>query len=290
MIKVKLLLSIAIILTMLMVAGCTGTKTAIDTDHMGTAMASAADNYHAKVSDLKQKISEIRTMARPDNNSTLDDYQRWLDQYRASINNTWDQYNDTANAGNAYLLQLANTSDEYRSVTSDLDVFKNDINGLESDYRQAVATVETYKAKLAALNTYKDALNATFTAYTNLTKFGSSAKISSMGDYGKYVGGYKVLLDDYDARCNDAIGAGHAYQQYCDPESAEYAGIAQNEKALKDGMGNAQASYEQDESPTTTVSPVPRPMPRRPQTIIPVRRTRYRPRKKTWTSMIRQLP
>ena len=139
MIKVKLLLSIAIILTMLMIAGCTGTKTAIDTGHTGTAMASAADNYHAKVNDLKQQISDIRAMARPDNNSTLDDYQRWLDQYRASINNTWDQYNDTVKAGNAYLLQLDNTSDEYRSVTSDLDVFKNDINGLESDYRQAVA-------------------------------------------------------------------------------------------------------------------------------------------------------
>ena len=69
-----------------------------------------------------------------------------------------------------------------------------------------------------------------------------------MSDYGTYVGGYKVLLDDYDARCNDAIDAGHAYQQYFDPESAEYASIAQNEKALKDGMGNAQASYDKMKS------------------------------------------
>ena len=141
MVKVKLLLWIAIILAMLMIAGCTGTKTAMDTGHMGTAMASAADYYHAKVNDLKQQIGEIRAMARPDNNSTLDDYQRWLDQYQASINDTWDQYNDTVKAGNAYLLQLANTSDEYRSVTSDLDVFKNDINGLESNYQQMVARV-----------------------------------------------------------------------------------------------------------------------------------------------------
>ncbi len=244
MIKVKLLLSIAIILTMLMMAGCTGTKTAVDTGHMGTAMTSAADYYHAKVNDLKQQIGAIRTIAQPDNNSTPDDYQRWLDQYQASINDTWDQYNDTAKAGNAYLLQLDNTSDEYRSVTSDLDVFKNDINSLESNYQQMVARVEIYKAKLDALTKYKDALNATSAAYNKLAGLGGSMKINSMSDYSSYIGQYKLLIDDYDARCNDAIDAGHTYQQYCDPQSAEYAGIAQNENALKDAMGKAQASYD----------------------------------------------
>lgn len=244
MFKVKLLLWIAIILTMLMIAGCTGTKTAVDTGHMGTAISSAADFYHAKVNDLKQQIGEIRAMPQPDNNSTMDDYQRWLDQYQASINDTWHQYNDTVKAGDTYLLQLDNTTDEYRSVTSDLDVFKNDITGLESNYQQMVARVETYKAKLDALNTYKDALNATSAAYDNMTKFGSSTKINSMNDYSSYVGGYKLLMNDYDARCKDAIDAGHTYQQYCDPQSPEYAGIAQNENALKDGMGKAQASYD----------------------------------------------
>lgn len=244
MTKVKFLLWIAIILTTLTMAGCTGTKTAMDTGHMGTAMTSAADYYHAKVNDLKQQIDEIRTIAQPDNNSTLVDYQRWLDQYQTSINDTWDQYNLTVQAGNTYLLQLDNTSDEYRSVTSDLDVFKNDLNGLESNYQQMVARVETYKEKLDALNKYKDALNATSVAYTKLANLGGTSKINSMSDYSSYVGQYKLLLNDYDARCNDAIDAGHTYQQFCDPQSAEYAGIAQNENALKDGMSKAQASYD----------------------------------------------
>ncbi len=244
MVKVKLLLCVAIILAMLTMAGCTGTKGAQDTGHTGTAMTSAADFYHAKANNLRQEIDEIRTMARPDNNSTIDEYQQWLDQYQTSINDIWDQYNNTADAGNAYLLKLDNTSDEYRSVTSDLDVFKNDIKGLESDYQRMIAQFETYKAKFAALTKYKDALNATSAAYDSLTKFGSSAKINSMSDYSSYVSGYKLRLNDYDSRCNDAIAAGHAYQQYCDPQSAEYAGIAQNENALKDGMSKAQASYD----------------------------------------------
>lgn len=240
--KVKLLLWIAIILVILTTAGCTGTKTAVDTGHVG-ASASAADLYHAKVNDLKQQIGEIKAMARPDNNSTLEDYQKWLGQYRDGINDTWKQYNETAESGNAYLLRLDNTSDEYRGVTSDLDVYKNDINGLESDYRQMVADLAIYKAKFDALNAYKDALNVTASAYNNLTRYGSKAKINSLGDYSTYVGGYKVRLDDYDARCNDAIDAGQAYQQYCDPGSEEYAGIEQNEKSLNDGIGLARASY-----------------------------------------------
>lgn len=243
MVKVKLLLSIAMILAMLMIAGCTGTKTALDTGHMGTATTGVGADYHAKANDLKQQIGEIRTMVRPDNNSTIDDYQRWLGQYQDRINGTWGQYNDTVKAGDAYLLQLNNSSDEYRGVTSDLDVFKNDIIGLESDYRKTVAEFEVYRARLAALNRYKDALNATSTAYSELTSYSSNAKINSMNDYSTYVSGFKGKLDSYDSRCYEAINAGHAYQQYCDPGSAEYAGIAQNEKALNDGIAKAQASY-----------------------------------------------
>jgi chromosome segregation ATPase len=243
MVKVKLLLWIAIILAMLLMAGCTGTKTALDTGHTGAATTDVAMDYHTKVNDLKTQIGDIRAMVRPDNNSTIDDYEHWLGQYRDRINGTWDQYNDTVKAGNAYLLQLANTSDEYRGVTSDLDVYKNDINGLESDYSKTVAEFETYKAKFTALNRYKDALNATSAAYNDLTNYSSNAKINSMNDYSTYISGFKGQLDHYDSTCFEAINAGRAYQQYCDPGSAEYAGIAQNEKALNDGINKAQASY-----------------------------------------------
>ncbi len=243
MVKVKLLLPIAIILAMLMMAGCTGTKTAMDTGHSGSATTNAADNYHAKANDLKQQIGDIRAMALPGNNSTMEDYNRWLSQYRSSINDTWDHYNDTVKAGNAYLLLLNNSSDEYRGVTSDLDVFRNDINSLESGYQQRVAEFKIYQDKSDSLARYKDDLNATSSAYNDLTGYISNTKITSMDVYRTYISGFKALLDRYCASCNNAIDAGRAYQQYLDPKSAEYAGIAQNEKALSDGIIKAQSSY-----------------------------------------------
>jgi hypothetical protein len=236
-------------MTMLIASGCAGTKTMVGIDD---AKASAANDYNAKASDLRQQIDDIRSMERPGGNSTMNDYRLWLDRYGQQVNNTWDLYNETAKAGNTYLRELDSRSDMYKNITAAIVAFKNDVHALESDYRQAVGDTGAFQARLedrlAALSTYKDALNATVSAYNDLVGFSNSTKISSMGDYSTYINGFRGKMDAYDALCNDAIKAGQAYQQYCDPGSAEYDGVTRNEQALKDSMTKVQSAYDNMQS------------------------------------------
>lgn len=239
--RYKLLLGITIIMTMLITSGCAGTKTMVGIDD---AKASAANDYNVKASDLKQQIDDIRSMERPGSNSTMDDYRQWLNRYGQSINTTWDMYNETVKAGNTYLRTMDSRSDAYKNVTSAIVGFKNDIYALESDYRKAINDTGTFQVKQKALGDYKDALNATMSAYNDLAQFSNVTKISSMSDYRAYIDGFKSRMDTYDARCNDSIKAGQAYQQYLEPVSAEYNGVARNEQALKDSMSKAHDLYD----------------------------------------------
>jgi hypothetical protein len=228
-------------MTMLIASGCAGTKSMVGT---GDAKASAASDYNAKADELRQQIGEIRSMERPGSNSTMDDYQLWLGRYGRQINNTWNMYNETVKAGNTYLHMLDSESDMYKNVTSAIVGFKNDIHALESDYRKAIDDTGTFQAKLEALGVYKDALNATMSAYNDLAQFSNGTKVSSMSDYRAYIDGFKGKLDVYDARCNDSINAGRAYQQYFERGSAEYDGVAKNEQALQESMSKAHGVYD----------------------------------------------
>lgn len=234
--KFKLLAVMAIVVVMLAMAGCTGTKTASQTVLSNDPKTAIMNTYNAELDALKQQINDIKKLTQPNNTGTIEQYIGWMDNYRAMLNQSRDKYNSTAKAGDAYLQYLDRSSDEYRNVTSSMDALKNDINMLDQSYGMI-------KGKFSALNEYREKLNATVTAYNRLADYGKDAKVNSMGDYDAYMNGFKGPMDDYVARCNEAIAAGQQYQQYCDPGSDEYIGVARNEQSLRDGIVKANDVY-----------------------------------------------
>lgn len=244
----KLLFGLLIIAA-LITAGCTGTKTMVGNDALSSAGQSARDDYKKYSVELKDEISDIKTNYRFPENATLDQYRAWLDGLGGKVALCRQMYDNTSAASKKYLAYLNNSSDEYRNVTSDDAIFQSDIESLNESYRQYSDHLDLSIKKMAIMDEYKAKLNGTTDAYNDLTGYASNAKVDSEGSYSQFIDGLGGKAGAFEASVNEAVKAGDEYLSYCEPGSAEYKAVEDNNNALKGSVSecwNVYNKYKKD--------------------------------------------
>ncbi len=232
-----------LIIAALMIAGCTGTKTMVGNNGLSADGQSAQKDYQKYSGELKDEISYLKFHYNISQNATLDEYKTWLGGYAERLDLCRQMYNNTSAASKKYLPYLNNSSEEYRNVTSDDAVFQSDIESLNRSYGQHADHLDLSIKMAAALGKYTQALNETYDAYNDISSFAGGAKVTSEEDYASFLEGFDRKAQAYKKYAGDAVKAGEEYQQFFDPESAEYAAIEENDNALIDSIRQCDATY-----------------------------------------------
>ncbi|BAI61285.1 hypothetical protein MCP_1213 [Methanocella paludicola SANAE] len=232
-----------LIIAALLIAGCTGTKTMAGNNGLSADGQSALKDYQKYSSELKDEISYMKFHYTLSENATLDEYKAWLGGYAEKLDLCRKMYNDTSAASKKYLPYLNNSSEEYRNVTSDDAIFQSDIESLNRSYDQFADYLDLSIKRATALGKYTQAMNETYDAYNDISSFAGGAKVSSEEDYASFLDGFDRKAQAYKKYAGDAVKAGEEYQQFFDPESAEYAAIEENNNALIDSIRQCEATY-----------------------------------------------
>lgn len=242
--KIKLLFGVLVI-TAIIMAGCTGTKTMVGKNQtsMPAGQSAAMSEYKKYAGELTDEINYLTNHYKAPDNATLDQYREWLDGYKEKLALCSQMYNNTSRAAERYLAYLNNTSDEYKNVTAADAAFRKDLASLNDTYRQYSDDLNTSIKKTAALEVYRNKLNGTVDAYNDLNSYAKGAKVDSESAFAVFLDGFKGKVSAFESSVNDAIAAGEAYKQYCDPGSDEYKGVDDNARALRDNVQKCWDAY-----------------------------------------------
>ncbi len=234
-----------LIIAALIMAGCTGTKTMAGNGVSGLTAdgLSAQKDYQKYSSELKDEISYLKFHYNLSANATLDEYKTWLGGYAERLDLCRQMYNNTSTASKKYLPYLNNSSEEYRNVTSDIAIFRSDIESLDKSYDQYADSLNLSIDRAAALEKYSLAMNETYEAYNDLTSFAGGAKVNSEEEYASFLDGFDRRAQAFKHYADEAVKAGEEYQQYFDQESAEYTAIEDNNYAVIDSVRQCQDTY-----------------------------------------------
>ncbi len=242
--RLKLLFGLLIIVT-LITAGCTGTKTVMGKDQASVpaGQLAAQNTYKDRAAELSDEINYLQNDYRLSNSTTLDQYKVWLDGFSDKLALCGQMYNNTSTAADTYLAYLNNSSDEYGNVTSAVTGFRDNISSLNTSYWQYADYYNVSVKKMAALEVYKNKLNASMDIYNDLTAFAKNAKIDSIDAYSGFISGFEERTRNYQSSVDAAVAAGDDYKQYCDNGSDEYKGVEANDNALTDNVKKCWDTY-----------------------------------------------
>ncbi len=242
--KIKFIFGLLIIAA-LITAGCTGTRTMVGNDSSPAAgQAAALNDYRKSAMELTDEINFIRNHYPLSPNATVDEYKAWLGGFGEKLALCRQMYNNTSVAAKKYLGYLNNSSQEYANVTAADAGFARDIEELNQTYLNHTQSLNLTIKKMAALEKYMSKLNATMDAYNSLTGFSKSARVDSMDAYGRFLDGFRSRANTYECCVDAAIAAGDEYASYCVPGSDEYNALQDNNNALRDGVKQCWATYD----------------------------------------------
>jgi len=242
--KTKLMFGLLIIAT-LITAGCTGTKSIVGKDQttLSAGQSAALNDYKKYAGQLSDEIDYLKNHYTLPANVTLDQYKIWLDGFNDRLILSKDMYNNTSIAAKKYLGYLNNSSDDYKNVTAADAGFVNDLAALNLTYWQNADYFNMSVKKMAVMDDYRTKLNASMDAYNDLSAFAKGAKVDSLGAYSAFVSGFGSKTSIYDAKVKAAVAAGDEYMNYCDPGSAEYKAVQDNDNALLDNLNKCHDAY-----------------------------------------------
>ncbi|AFD00878.1 hypothetical protein Mtc_2140 [Methanocella conradii HZ254] len=239
-----------LIVAALIVSGCTGTRTMVgkenntSTNDLIAAQKAAAQNeYKKSAGELNDEIDFLKNHYKPPQNCTLEDYRLWLDGFRDRLGLCRQMYDNVSVAAKKYLGYLNESSEEYANLTSEDTGFIDDINSLDGTYRQYSDYLNVTIKKMAALRGYQEKLNASVAAYNDLTAFSKGARVDSEDSYASFLDGFNGKVSAYESKANAAIAAGEEYLKYCEPGSAEYQAVTDNNNALRDNARKCREAY-----------------------------------------------
>ncbi len=240
--RLKLLFGLLIIVA-LITAGCTGTKTLVGSMPASAGQTAAMKDYKDRVTELSDEINYLQNFYKLPDNTTVDQYKTWLDGFSEKLALCGQMYNNTSMAADTYLKYLNNSSDEYTNVTSTVAGLSSNISSLNTTFWQYSDYLNQSIKKQAALQVYKDRLNQSMDAFSDLTGFAKSAKVDNIDAYSSFIGTFAQKATAYETSVKATVAAGDDYKQYCVNGSDEYNGIESNDKALLDNVQKCWDAY-----------------------------------------------
>jgi len=242
-----MLLPALLILAALLVSGCTGTRTMIGLENNTStddAQKIAAHNEYIKAAgELSGEIDFLKNHYRPPQNCTLDEYRQWLDGFRDRLSLCRRMYDNVSLAAEKYLGCLNESSEEYASIASKDKGFLEDIDSLDGLYTQYSDYLNVSAKKMAALKDYQDNLNASVEEYNGIIAYSKGAKVDSEESYARFLDGFNARVSAYESKANAAIASGEEYLKYCEPGSAEYNAVLDNNNALRENAKKCREAY-----------------------------------------------
>jgi inorganic pyrophosphatase len=235
------LLTGLLIIAALITAGCTGTKTM---ESLPVAGQSARSDYQHYAGELNDEINDLKNHYNLPENATLDEYRAWLGGFAEKLALCRQMYNNTSAASEKYRGYLNASGEEYANVTADDARLRADIGWLEQAYGQYADYLNVSIKKMAALDEYKEKLNATSEDYSELSGYAGGASINSEDSYARFIDGFGERADAYAASASAAVEAGDAYLQYLEPGSSDYKAVTEYDDALLENVRQCREAYD----------------------------------------------